>query len=483
MSGEMAAINLVNSNSQVKSHSSNKFSNKSSNKSNSASNQDNNFLSSLQEKQNNTRKKTSDLKGKRTNSSGKEEKITTEITDKELKKLKELIKKNPEKLSDKDLETLLANLSKILQKFSQQLKQQLETNNLDQKQMQKVVDSLLANGEQLKNIIGNFNSKENNSLKEIMKRLTALQEQLTAKQEESSKQLKTKKLEDQLKNNLSKLKKLVEKTNAKVVESKYKSNSKQNLANQKLINRFNLAQNSKQEQKTSSGNQSQGKIDLASIDLSKLINKQGTTNSQNIEINGQAVDLKSITANNNDSSINFNSLELGQFNLENKNFSQAISKESMTTKTVDFKNLLGQIDSKIDFTAIKRGNKVTMQLEPEFLGKIQMKVGVEDGSVTAKILAESNQVKELLNGNLTKLKATLEQKGIEIDQLDVDVGYEEGQLSEQDNSQQEFLFKKQQEKNSLNQFSFGEETGQLSAESLEAEDENVIIDDQVDYMA
>nr|WP_275579347.1 flagellar hook-length control protein FliK [Halanaerobacter jeridensis] len=142
------------------------------------------------------------------------------------------------------------------------------------------------------------------------------------------------------------------------------------------------------------------------------------------------------------------------------------------------------MNNKINFNAVKQGNKITMQLEPEFLGKIQMKIGVENGSVTAKILAENNGVKDLLNGNLTKLKTTLEQKGIEIDQFDVSVGYQEEELAEQNQSQQDFLFKQQQEKNRLKNFSLKSEDGQLSTEGVQSEeDETQVIDDQVDYRA
>ncbi|MBM7555342.1 flagellar hook-length control protein FliK [Halanaerobacter jeridensis] len=406
------------------------------------------------------------------------------ISKKKLKKLKKLLAKvqDSDKLSDKDLEALLTNLSKILETLNQQLSQDM----INQDQLKNLVKSITANQEQLQNLMNNFNSKQSDKFKSLLKELNTIQEKLLLEQTQQSNQAKAQaELKSKLQNTTQELQKLLQETNAKVINSKSDSKASQNLANQKILSQFNLVKPKDKQTKQSKQSKS------PTIDLKKLGEKLGQQlikqeAAKDINSDKQIIDFKTIKNKNNANMdlSNLSNFKLGQFNTDAKVFSQAVATKSRAAKTVKFQNILNQMNNKINFNAVKQGNKITMQLEPEFLGKIQMKIGVENGSVTAKILAENNGVKDLLNGNLTKLKTTLEQKGIEIDQFDVSVGYQEEELAEQNQSQQDFLFKQQQEKNRLKNFSLKSEDGQLSTEGVQSEeDETQVIDDQVDYRA
>ena len=412
------------------------------------------------------------------------------ISQEKIKKLKKLLTKDADKLSDKDLEALLTNLSKILKKLSQKISQDMS----NKEQLQRLVKSITANQGQLQKLMNSLNSEQSNKFKSLLKELNTVQEKLFLNENQQSNQAKAQaevqtELKQSLKNTAQELQKLLQETNAKVIKTSNNSNSSQNLANQKILSQFNLVKPKDKQQ----NNKLSNKSDAPTVDLKKLGEKLGKSliKQENISLKNsnsdkQIIDFKTVT-NKNDANFdlsNLSNFKLGQFNTDAKVFSQSAATKSSSMKTMDFQNILKQMNNKINFNAFKQGNKITMQLEPEFLGKIQMKVGVENGSVTAKILAENNGVKDLLNGNLTKLKSTLEQKGIEIDQFDVSVGYQEEELAEQNNPQQDFLFKQQQEKNKLKNFSLKSEEGQLSAEELENSDEDTqVINDEVDYRA
>jgi flagellar hook-length control protein FliK len=405
------------------------------------------------------------------------------LADEKLDKLKELLKKDAQELSADDLEALLANLTKLLEQFSEQL----EAKAPNEGAMKNLVDSITANTEQLQKLISDSNSQQqNNSLQDIIKEMKSIQEKLLAAEQKQAEQLQNKTKQQDLKNklsaNLEKLNKLLEETNAKLVKSSTNSTSKANLANNKLAQQFSLAQRKNAEPKK---NQSTNPINSTTdINLEKLL-KQTGINPESLNSAREAVNLK-VATKNSDSNLDFNNLsdfKAGQFKSNPQTTSQSISQKSTTTKTVDFQNILKQMNNKLDFSAMKQGNKITMQLEPEFLGKMQIKIGVENGSVTAKILAESSQIKDLLSGDLAKLKSNLEQKGIEIDQFDVSVGYQEGELEEQNNSQQDFLFKQQQERNKLKRFSLESEEGEMFAEEINGSLEEEFVSDEVDYRA
>lgn len=64
---------------------------------------------------------------------------------------------------------------------------------------------------------------------------------------------------------------------------------------------------------------------------------------------------------------------------------------------------------------------VSMKLQPERLGKIQLKVVVEQGVVIARLVAQSEEVKALIESALPDLRQSLDEQGMVVDQLWVDV--------------------------------------------------------------
>jgi flagellar hook-length control protein FliK len=63
--------------------------------------------------------------------------------------------------------------------------------------------------------------------------------------------------------------------------------------------------------------------------------------------------------------------------------------------------------------------KLSLKLQPEELGKVEIQVEMVSGKMFAKIFTENNESKQLLNESLMVLKQNLEQKDITLEEMDV----------------------------------------------------------------
>lgn len=86
--------------------------------------------------------------------------------------------------------------------------------------------------------------------------------------------------------------------------------------------------------------------------------------------------------------------------------------------------IINQIVRKAEVTLTDTQSEIRMQLEPENLGKLTLKVAVERGIITAKFTAESYEVKQIIESNFNELKDMLQQKGLEVQNFSVSVGHE-----------------------------------------------------------
>ncbi len=69
-------------------------------------------------------------------------------------------------------------------------------------------------------------------------------------------------------------------------------------------------------------------------------------------------------------------------------------------------------------------SEMVIQLKPDHLGKLELKVVTEQGIVAAKFIAESQQVKEIIETNMQLLKDSLQKQGISIEGVSVQVGHD-----------------------------------------------------------
>lgn len=77
-------------------------------------------------------------------------------------------------------------------------------------------------------------------------------------------------------------------------------------------------------------------------------------------------------------------------------------------------------------------SEMTIQLKPDQLGSLSVKMVVEDGKMEARFVTDRPEVKALIEQNADLLKSKLAEVGIEVSSLNVDVRSDAGQTGTQD---------------------------------------------------
>lgn len=83
--------------------------------------------------------------------------------------------------------------------------------------------------------------------------------------------------------------------------------------------------------------------------------------------------------------------------------------------------VMGQIAERVRVLPKRGGNEIRINLRPETLGQVQLKVLTQDHSVAVKMVADTHAAKEIIENNLGQLRADLNALGLNVDRLDVDV--------------------------------------------------------------
>ncbi len=91
------------------------------------------------------------------------------------------------------------------------------------------------------------------------------------------------------------------------------------------------------------------------------------------------------------------------------------------TASVNAKEILSQIIEKAQIIMTPDKSEMVMDLKPDSLGKISLKLVTENGIVMAKFVAENQQVKEVLETNMQLLKDSLQKQGLDVQGFSVSV--------------------------------------------------------------
>lgn len=89
------------------------------------------------------------------------------------------------------------------------------------------------------------------------------------------------------------------------------------------------------------------------------------------------------------------------------------------------KEILGRIVENARIILDGSKSEMVMQLKPESLGKLSLKVVAEHGIVTARFMVENMQVKQIIETNMQVLKDALEKQGLSVEGFSVSVGQEQ----------------------------------------------------------
>jgi len=134
----------------------------------------------------------------------------------------------------------------------------------------------------------------------------------------------------------------------------------------------------------------------------------------------------------------------GQVTAESNLTSRGSSLENTNLSTVtakpDATDVIDQIVKKATMMLKANTSEMRIELKPEFLGKMLIKIVVEDGLVTARFVTENQQVKNLLENNLAALRQSLEAQGIRVERTEVNIGLNNGGLFDGSEGNREWMW-------------------------------------------
>ncbi len=104
-----------------------------------------------------------------------------------------------------------------------------------------------------------------------------------------------------------------------------------------------------------------------------------------------------------------------------KVFAESLEKAKLPYD-VEPKEILNQIHDKIKVEVRGSLSEIRVNLKPEQLGDVTLKIATQNGIITAQFVAENQRVKEIIESNFNQLKDVLKEQGIEINNLSVSVG-------------------------------------------------------------
>lgn len=88
-------------------------------------------------------------------------------------------------------------------------------------------------------------------------------------------------------------------------------------------------------------------------------------------------------------------------------------------------DIMNQIVTQASVTINETVQRMEMELNPQNLGRMIMQVQQQEGVVTARLIAQNDNVRNAIENQLLQLRENLEQKGIKVDAVEVTVGTHE----------------------------------------------------------
>lgn len=204
---------------------------------------------------------------------------------------------------------------------------------------------------------------------------------------------------------------------------------------QKGINQAALDANAHQasQQNTSSSNninvdgENEVQSNAIVTEAKELENKQESHQDQNGEADKGAsdlagkvkvVNLQSNHTNNQQPPVAFNEV----MEIKGQAVTVETVKNSVSTMTAEKTDVFKQVVESAKVVVQEGKSEMTVQLKPDHLGKLSLEIVSERGVMVARFIAESQQVKEIIESSLPQLKDALESQGLNVQGFSVSVG-------------------------------------------------------------
>ncbi|WP_227767242.1 flagellar hook-length control protein FliK [Zhaonella formicivorans] len=96
--------------------------------------------------------------------------------------------------------------------------------------------------------------------------------------------------------------------------------------------------------------------------------------------------------------------------------------QNQVLKETGFQAIANQLIESSKATLTRGKSEVEIQLKPEYLGKVHLRLALEEGILSARFLVENSAVGKLLENNLHQLRQSLQEQGLKFGQVNVEIG-------------------------------------------------------------
>jgi len=97
---------------------------------------------------------------------------------------------------------------------------------------------------------------------------------------------------------------------------------------------------------------------------------------------------------------------------------------------VPHNQIVNQVIDRFTLNRTLESGSITMKLHPAELGELRMEIKVEQDNIKAHITTQNPQVQDILDRHLPRLREALEQQGLNLEQMTVTVGTDDGSNSQ-----------------------------------------------------
>lgn len=101
------------------------------------------------------------------------------------------------------------------------------------------------------------------------------------------------------------------------------------------------------------------------------------------------------------------------------NVSKTQSSNNLTENMIKFQDLMGKLVEKAQVALNNGKSEVLMSLNPEYLGKVRLKISMEGDNFVGKIFVDNAEIKDIFTKNLDTVITSLNEIGINIEGFDV----------------------------------------------------------------
>ena len=234
------------------------------------------------------------------------------------------------------------------------------------------------------------------------------------------------------------------KSDDKVVDEKVATNIKEKVENVKIqvednVKVVNNSQNVQDSEKIAKANET--------------MNKAGLTTKTLQEMDGKITDIEDAQTGANFGGTSSQEMMMRDMLTENAtsasadakttvDFAQSLNKTTNAQQTPQMQqniqeapevDILDQIRAKFAVNSKNGLQKITIGLTPESLGKVSVEIVKGQNGISAQILADNAQAKELLDKNLDGLKSVLQSQGVNVNNVNVKIA-EAGRSSDSNNN-------------------------------------------------